>query len=273
MHKSVNEGAATVVSASGRDELVRRVAEIATRADDPDYLRRLNPESSRYKLAQHGQVSGVSKEELDEVGRDLARHFGLDPDGRIYVRSSPSGSGSGRSRDISARVIARARFAVADAVMEKFERAFVENAADVREVVAIWGINPREPIEVRPGIHLTGLASIPPSLPRDILAGIATYANSVDDDGAFEVRARPTAALSHSFTLSPVVSATYGPWPPVPPGAVRAEEMLEIARCLTLVIPRPVEHIGSWYQADIDHPLVGGGVGGWGGQPIRRVIR
>ena len=78
MHKSVNEGAATVVSASGRDELVRRVAEIATRADDPDYLRRLNPESSRYKLAQHGQVSGVSKEELDEVGRDLVRHFHQD---------------------------------------------------------------------------------------------------------------------------------------------------------------------------------------------------
>ena len=45
--------------------------------------------------------------------------------------------------------------------------------------------------------------------------------------------------------------------------------MLEVARCLTLAVPRPVEHIGSWYQADIDHPLVGGGVGGWGGQPIR----
>ncbi|MGZ3390667.1 MAG: hypothetical protein ACXVCF_13865 [Isosphaeraceae bacterium] len=44
--------------------------------------------------------------------------------------------------------------------------------------------------------------------------------------------------------------------------------MLEIAKCLTLVVTRKVEQIGSWFQSDLEQPLVGG-VGGWGGQAIK----
>ena len=77
-----------MVSGSERDELVRRIGDLAQRAKDPEYLVRFNSESTQYKLAQLGRVDGVSQEELDELGRDLARHFGLDPGGRMYVRSS-----------------------------------------------------------------------------------------------------------------------------------------------------------------------------------------
>jgi hypothetical protein len=154
-----------------RDDLIARVAGLAERAADPDYLARFNPASSRYRSARLTQVGGVPKEELDELGRELARYFGLDPDGHIFVRSSPAGAGSWQTRLISSRLVARARFEDAGAVMTEYENAFNTNAAEVCEVVAIWGLHPSEPFEIRAGIFLTPLSAVPPSPPRDILLG------------------------------------------------------------------------------------------------------
>jgi hypothetical protein len=256
-----------VTNISERDDLVARIARLAARAADPEYLTRFNPASSRYQSARLLQVGGIPEEELDALGRDLARYFGLDPDGHIFVRSSPTGTGGWLARLISRRLIARARFADADAVLSEYERAFATNAVDVHEVVAIWGLHPIESFEIRAGIRLTPLSAIPPSPPRDILLGIPTYADFTEEEGGFHVRARPKAALVHSFRLSPVVSATRGSFPPAAGSLLRQEEMLDIARCLTLTAPRPVQQIGSWFQTEQSHPLVGG-VGGWGGQAI-----
>jgi hypothetical protein len=256
-----------VTNTAERDNLVARIAGLAARAADPEYLVRFNPVSSRYQSARLNQVSGIPKDELDALGRDLARYFGLDPDGHIFVRSSPAGTGSWQARLISARLVARARFADADAVMAEYERAFATNAADVHEVVAIWGLHPPEPFQVRAGIDLTPLSAIPPSPPRDILLGIPTHADFIEEEGGFHVRARPKAALAYSFRLSPVVSATRSSFPVAAASLSRQQEMLDIARCLTLIAPRTVQQIGSWFQTDQIHPLVGG-IGGWGGQAI-----
>jgi Apea-like HEPN len=256
-----------VTNTSERTDLVVRIAALAGRAVDPEYLSRFNPESSQYQHARLTQVGGIPKEELDALGRDLARYFGLDPNGHIYVRSSPAGAGSWQARMISSRLVARARFANADAVLAEFERAFATNAADVHEVIAIWGLHPSKAIEVRAGIHLIPLSELPPSPARDVLLGIPTHANFTEEVGGFHVRARPKAALVRSFRLSPVVSAA--PGPPFTKRHVtfeRREEMLDVVRCLTLLVPRPVEQIGSWFQTD--HPLLGA-VDGWGGQSIR----
>jgi hypothetical protein len=254
-----------VADAPQREQLIDRIAALAASAQDPDYLERFNPESSRYQAARLVQVGGVSKEELDDLGREIARYFGLDPDLHTFVRSSPNGSGAWLSRLISGRLVARSRFADAGTVLAEYERAFTENAADVHEVVALWGLHLREPFEIRNGIHLVPLSSVPPSPPRDILLGIPTYADWREEEGAFHVRARPKAALTHSFRLSPVVSARRGSLPSSEPSLSRQGEMLEIARSLTLIVPRAVQQVGSWFQTD--HPLVGG-VGGWGGQAI-----
>jgi hypothetical protein len=258
--------ASLMTNSAGHDDLVARIAGLAARAADPEYLPRFNPASSRYRIARLTQVGGIPKEELDALGRDLARYFGLDPDGHIFVRSSPAGAGSWQSRLISSRLVARARFEDADAVLTEYENAFDTNAAEVHEVVAIWGLHPPEPIEIRAGIFLTPLSAVPPSPPRDILLGIPTHADFTEEEGGFHVRARPKAALVHSFRLSPVVSATRGSFPTAS-ALSRREEMLDIARCLTLTTSRPVQQIGSWYQTEQNHPLVAG-VGGWGGQAI-----
>jgi hypothetical protein len=256
-----------VTNTAERDDLVARIAGLGARAADPEYLIRFNPASSRYHSARLNQVGGIPKEELDALGRDLALYFGLDPDGHIFVRSSPAGTGSWQARLISSRLVARARFADADAVLAEYERAFATNAADVHEVVAIWGLHPREPFQIRAGIDLTPLSAIPPSPPRDILLGIPTHAAFIEEEGGFHVRARPKAALAHSFRLSPVVSATRSSFPVAAASLSRQQEMLDIARCLTLIAPRSVQQIGSWFQTDQSHPLVGG-IGGWGGQAI-----
>lgn len=236
-------------------------------AADPEYLARFNPESSRYQIARLNQVSGIPEADLDALGRELARYFGMDSDGHIFVRSSPAGAGSWQARLISSRLVARARFRDASSVLSEFEAAFAENAAEVQEVVAIWGLHPSASFEVRAGIYLAPLSSIPPSPPRDILLGIPTYTDFREEEGAFHVRARPKAALVHSFKFSPVVSAARDSLPMAPRTLVRQEEMLDIARCLTLIAPRAIQQIGSWFQIEQSHPLVGG-VGGWGGQAI-----
>jgi hypothetical protein len=141
-----------------RDDLVARIAGLAARAADPEYLPRFNPASSRYRIARLTQVGGIPREELDALGRDLARYFGLDPDGHIFVRSSPAGAGSWQSRLMSSRLVARARFEDAGAVLTEYENAFNTNAAEVREVVAIWGLHPPEQLEIRAGIFLTPLS-------------------------------------------------------------------------------------------------------------------
>jgi len=254
-----------VTNTDERDELVARIAELAAEAEDPAHLARFNPASSRYQSARLSEVGGIPEEELDALGRDLARHFGLDPDGHVYVRSSPATAGSWQSRLISRRLIARARFADAGAVLAEYEAAFAANAADLKEVVALWGLHPSEPFEIRAGIHLLPLSAVSPSHPRDILLGIPTYADVAEEEGGFHVRARPKAALVHSFRFSPVVSATSSSFPTAA-SLSRHEEMLDIARCLTLIVSRAVQQIGSWFQAEQSHPLVA--IGGWGGQAI-----
>jgi len=65
-----------VTNTAERDNLVARIAGLAARAADPEYLVRFNPVSSRYQSARLNQVSGIPKDELDALGRDLARYFG-----------------------------------------------------------------------------------------------------------------------------------------------------------------------------------------------------
>jgi hypothetical protein len=47
-----------------RDDLVARIAGLAARAADPEYLSRFNPASSRYRSARLTQVGGVQKKNL-----------------------------------------------------------------------------------------------------------------------------------------------------------------------------------------------------------------
>jgi Apea-like HEPN len=104
--------------------------------------------------------------------------------------------------------------------------------------------------------------------PREIFySALLHMPISGEETGGFHVRARPKAALTHSFRLAPIVSATPNSFPTVAGGLSRQAEMLDIVRCLTLIAPRPVQQIGSWFQTEQSHPLAGG-VGGWGGQAI-----
>jgi hypothetical protein len=251
----------------GRDELVDRIAELARRAEFPPDLTRLNPESSRYQIMRLNQVAGITRAELDDLGGHLARHFGFDPDAHVIVWSSPNSSQGWPARSLSDRMVARARFLGASLVLAEYEDAFAANRAEIHDVVALWGLHPTQTFEVRDGIHLAPLSSLPSSPPRDLLLGIPTYLDNREEGGGFQVRARPTAALTTVVEFSPIVSSTHS----APPGraAARHDEMVDIARCLTLVVPRPVEEIAHWSQpVEQDHPLIAG-VGGWGGQEIR----
>jgi hypothetical protein len=154
----------------------------------------------------------------------------------------------------------------AEAALAAFEGIFESNSVEVQEVVAIWGIHPREGFEVYDGISLAAIDSLPPSVPRDILLGIPTWASFTEEEGGFHVRARPQAVLTHGFRLSPVVSAAHIFAKSGEPVS-RIDEMIEIARCMTLISSRKIEQIGSWFQTDLELPLVGG-VSGWGGQAI-----
>jgi hypothetical protein len=257
-----------------RDDLVARIAVLAAKAEDPEHLTRLNPGSSSYQAARLVQVGGVPQEELDALGRDLYRYFGLDVQGQVFLRSSPLSSGIWRSQTeagrLASRLVARSRFMEAGAVLADCERALATNAADVQEVVALWGLHPEKPFEIRRGIRLEPLSSLLPSPPRDILLGIPIYAGWREEAGGFLIRAQPRAALTRSFRLSPVVATTRDSFPPVDFTLTRHGEMLDIARCLTLVVPRAVSEIGSWFQTEADHPLVGGVPGGYATQAITR---
>lgn len=244
-----------------------RIAALAVHATDPDYLARLNPASSAYRQAQLSAVGGLGRGELDALGADLARYLGFEPDAMLGVRSSPTTTGGFRVGSLADRVVAAARTSGADGALAALEWALAENAVELTEVMALWGVNPREALEVRDGLWLVPLTSLPPSLPRYTMLGIQREIDAAPSDD-FAVRPRPTAALTHTGHFGPLLVDGTGFSPGTGrPLFSRHAEMLDTARCLLLVVPRPVRHIATWYQAAEDHPLVPG-AGGWGGQAV-----
>lgn len=248
-----------------RPDLVELIARVVADSNEWDQLKTYNPQSSYYRTARLQFVSGVSDDALEHLGRELAAYFDWGFDDHIYFMVSPGSGGSFQFRIIAQQIVARARVVGAESALTAYEHFFESNHTEVQEVVVIWGVHPKQRFEIHDGIYLQPLDSVSPSQPRDLLLEIPVNANYRGEPGGFHVRARPKAALTYDFVFSPVVSRT-----PMSSPATngRNMEMLEIARCLTLISPRKVEHIGSWFQCDHELPIVGG-AGGWGGQEIR----
>lgn len=51
-----------------RDELMARIADLAAKAADPEYLARFNPESSRYQTARLNEVRGIPEPSFMHLG-------------------------------------------------------------------------------------------------------------------------------------------------------------------------------------------------------------
>lgn len=207
----------------------------------------------------------VTHSDLEDLGQLIARRLDLPLDDDTYLRLSPGSSLGWSAETLASRVVELARARDATEVLVSLERAIATNTAEVSEVVVLWGLHPRETVDLGRGMQLVPLSALPPSTPRDILLGVGEHEAHLQ--GGYHVLARPRAALVHTFTFGPVLVQRTAGLPHELGGMSRQAEMLDIARCLTLATPHSVRHIGSWFHGPEAHPLFPH-VAAWDGQAV-----
>lgn len=237
------------MSSGDRQKLIDRISSLAEKATDTADLALYNPGSAQYRSRRLQRFDGVSMNEVEALSRDLADYFDLELDANLGVRTSPSGGGGFNPRYMGYRFIARARITGAEETLEAFERFFAIRNRHLLGVAALWGLHPLRSFEIWNGIWLRPLHEVPSSEAVDVLMGVPSWAGETGSPTMFEIHARPRAALTWNFTLEPAL--IFGPrFPPLPPESNRELEVLDIARCLTVVCSRQVSHLATWYQTD-----------------------
>lgn len=174
------------------------------------------------------------------------------------IQRSPSGSQSIKLDNFAHWLLAQSRIKPAREVIAQLKSFLKADSVPMTQVLAVWGLHPKLPIDLIDGISLSPLSMLPSSDIKDQLTGIKDTGHT---GGTSFSLPRPTAVLKWEFVFKPLFS---------PSGSnsslnTKIEEMKEIAECLCLVYKTPVFEIVDWYQCEVTTPIIGG-VQGWGGQ-------
>jgi hypothetical protein len=190
----------------------------------------------------------------------------LEPFAAEGFRTSPTpGSGASFQLELVVRwLLAASRNGDSLAALRRLEQIVRENAVECMEVLAVWGLNPTSPIDLRlaEGIRLVSLESLPDSHPKDVLLEVPAFEG--DRAGPLRLVPRPGAALVHEFRHSPIFlrmgeDGNRGP--------SHDELMRDVALALALLNDTGTAPIAHWYQVVGDAPLLNP-VGAWGGYKL-----
>ena len=288
MHPEDSQHAARVVAE------LRRLSAIAT---DPPEIDGYEAASADYLLPRLHRVS-IEPKELAQFVLLLRESPWLAAYDGGMANYSPSGQASISLDAIANWLLAQARTRGPEDSWALLHRAFAENKSSLLEIVPIWGISPRIPIDLGDGIKIVPIDVLPPSRLKDLFTGTKRHkysfdvANSSPRPGAavvketlhgplFESASSEAARKTHRqselmlrMLMAPTQEEREGAIREMgemmdPLKAVRASSSIyseaeELIRVVALLCPRPLFALGQWYQRPNDLPLVGQ-LGGYSG--------
>ncbi len=252
-----------------RGALAAALRRLVLEVGDHESLATYNPDSAQYR--QNREQAVKAGPAVDALAAKVATEPALAVFDWTPIRTSPTSTWTGRYFHLARWLLAQARLQDPDVVVERLEQFLTTNAADALEVVPLWGLAPVREIPLPQGICLVPFAEVPATVPKDMLTGIPSA--RFRDENSFVWAPRPKAALVRRFTHAPIINPAGNQDPMWAEGwgapDTRANEMLEVARLLTIVRPSAVFPVAHWFQLEGGLPAIGN-TGGWGGHEYHR---
>ena len=277
--------------------LIDQLATLSPSVGDPEEIAGYEVDSADVTIPRMHRVS-VSKQHLQSLVMTLRSVPRLaEMEGGI-AHHSPSGQGSISLDSIAHWLLAQARTCPPEECVGRLMGAVEKNESPLLEIVPVWGISPRDSIDLGEGIKIVPIQDLPPSRLKDLFTGKKRHrfsfdiANSSPRPGAAIVKETVHGPLYESSTSEAasasrrqgelMLSALMAPTEAEKQAAFaemaktmdplkaarESTSIYDIAEELALVVAlctaRPIFPLGQWYQRPINLPLVGT-LGGYSG--------